>query len=212
MIARCTGMIALVVGLLVPGFLAAQSLDRRNLVAKQETQKRVRKIAADVVASILDVQIQQLEDNRLTSLDIYRDVKEMRQHVNLLVANEMPEVVDLLGKIQGNLPDCGKRPAERPAQEPRDPHSASRPAADPAPPAADRADDLRGAAADRVGDQDPHDDPLDLREGPIRTGRHHAGHPRGPAGREGRVSRSETDAGRRQRPGAARWAPRRPAD
>ena len=109
-----TWMAALMLGLLIPTFVAAQTPDRRSLAEKQETQKRVRKIAEDVVSSILDVQLQQLEDNRLTSLDIYRDVKEMRQHVSLLVANEMPEVVDLLGKVQGRPPDSASRPCSGP--------------------------------------------------------------------------------------------------
>jgi len=80
-----------------------------SLVRKQEAQQRVRLMARDLVSAILDIQLVQLDENDLTSTDLYRDIRAMRGHIDELIEAEMPRVVDLLVQIQGAGDDRDKK-------------------------------------------------------------------------------------------------------
>jgi hypothetical protein len=91
------------VGLLIFGWLTAAAADPVEPAAlrqKQQAQQRARELARELVSSVLDMQLQQLEENGLTDRQIYRDVKSMRQNIDGLVEAEMLEVVSLLAQAQ----------------------------------------------------------------------------------------------------------------
>ncbi len=92
--------LALSVALLTPAWLAAQSIDVETLRRRQDTQQRAREMARELVSGVLDVQLQQLEENGLSELPIYRDVQQMRVNLDGLVEAEMNLVVQLLVKAQ----------------------------------------------------------------------------------------------------------------
>lgn len=88
--------------LLLAALISAPALgqvDRRG-TAKQELQAQVRRMARDLVGGVLDVQILQLEENGLTGLDLYRDIRDMRAHLDELIEAEMPEVIAILDRIE----------------------------------------------------------------------------------------------------------------
>jgi hypothetical protein len=76
--------------------LFAQQVDSEMLRRKQETQQRARDAARELVSSILDIQLEQLEENGLNTLPLYRDIKQMRINIDGLIEAEMAEVVGLL--------------------------------------------------------------------------------------------------------------------
>lgn len=80
---------------------AAQQIDAQALRLKQDTQQRARDLARELVTSILDIQLQQLEENALEDLPLYRDIRQMRTNIDGLVEAEMADVVDLLVRAQG---------------------------------------------------------------------------------------------------------------
>lgn len=98
------GMTIAVLCLLAPP-LAGQTLQPESLSRKQETQKRVRAMARELVAGILDVQLRQLEENELQSTELYKDIRTMREHVDALVEAEMPRLVQLLGEVRSASED-----------------------------------------------------------------------------------------------------------
>ncbi|MBI5760689.1 MAG: hypothetical protein HZA46_19395 [Planctomycetales bacterium] len=71
-----------------------------NLRSRQEAQQRARTMARELVSSVLEVQLQQLEENGLKELPLYRDIEGMRENLSKLVDAEMAQVVDLLAKAQ----------------------------------------------------------------------------------------------------------------
>ncbi len=75
-----------------------------GILKKQETQKRVRLTAREMVSEILDVQLLQLEENGLEKTDLYRDIRTMRGSIDALVEAAMPQVLDLLGRVQSASP------------------------------------------------------------------------------------------------------------
>lgn len=70
-----------------------------NLARREETQKRVRAMARDLVSGVLESQLRQLEENDLTSTQWYRDISLMRKNLDALIEAEMPKVVELLGRL-----------------------------------------------------------------------------------------------------------------
>src|SRR5262245_58737423 len=50
--------------------------------AKRDVQERAREQARGVVARLLDVQLQTLEENKLQGLPLYRDIKDMRASIH----------------------------------------------------------------------------------------------------------------------------------
>ncbi|HEY5315160.1 MAG TPA: hypothetical protein VIK18_21690, partial [Pirellulales bacterium] len=80
------------------------AVDVEMLRRKQEHQQRARDLARELVSSILDIQLQQLSENGLEHLPLYRDISQMRKHLDGLIEAEMAEVVNLLLKAQDQLP------------------------------------------------------------------------------------------------------------
>ncbi|MFC1596805.1 hypothetical protein ACFL5Q_02555 [Planctomycetota bacterium] len=93
------GTTGLVICLLAAAVLVAQAPPSQNISGKQEIQKRVRSMARQLLTGILDVQLRQLEENGLDSLQLHDDVRTMRRHIDELIDAEMPEVLELLGRL-----------------------------------------------------------------------------------------------------------------
>ena len=73
-------------------------LSPEALRARQELQQRARDMARELVGSILDGQLKQLEQNGLQKLEIYRDITSMRKNIDGLVEADMREVVALVAQ------------------------------------------------------------------------------------------------------------------
>ncbi|HWA97365.1 MAG TPA: hypothetical protein VG713_02690, partial [Pirellulales bacterium] len=80
------------------------TIDIHLLRRKQQAQQRARDLARDLVSRMLDVQLQQLEENGLDDLPLYRDVRQMRTHIDGLVEAEMNDVVTMLVLAQDEPP------------------------------------------------------------------------------------------------------------
>ncbi len=80
--------------------VCAQTLEADSLARQRQVQQRVREMAEQLVGSVLDVQLQQLEENGLSHLDLYRDIQTMRTHLDTLVGSAMPEIVQLLNELE----------------------------------------------------------------------------------------------------------------
>lgn len=78
----------------------AQVLEPELLLRKQEDQQRARTLTRELLGSVLDVQLRQLDENGLSDQEVYRDIKLMRQNLNHLVETEMTKIVDLLAEAQ----------------------------------------------------------------------------------------------------------------
>src|SRR5690606_38808167 len=70
------------------------------LRSKQQSQQRAREMARELIGSILDIQMRQLEENGLAGEVLYTDIKSMRNNIDGLVEAEMLEVVNMLDKSQ----------------------------------------------------------------------------------------------------------------
>ena len=80
--------------------VSAQVVDAETLSRRQQNQQRARRMASELVDSILRVQIRQLEENGLQEMQIYRDIKTMQANIGELVKTEMTQVVELLVEAQ----------------------------------------------------------------------------------------------------------------
>lgn len=65
---------------------------------KQDVQQQVREQAQGLVTRVLDVQLRNLEENKLQGHPLYREVREMRTSIDTLVAGEMRLVTELLAR------------------------------------------------------------------------------------------------------------------
>ena len=76
---------------------AAPSLaDRLQIDRYKVNQQRARDLTTDLLSILVDRQMQQLEDNRLTDLPLYEDLKSMRGRMGQLAKSKMPDVIELL--------------------------------------------------------------------------------------------------------------------
>ncbi|MCE5279435.1 MAG: hypothetical protein ABFD92_02295 [Planctomycetaceae bacterium] len=71
----------------------------------QGAQLRARQMAGELIADVLDGQLEQFRCNQLTDLPVYQDIVSMRQNVQRLTDVEMKDVVVLLTKAQQVSPD-----------------------------------------------------------------------------------------------------------
>jgi len=74
----------------------ASAVDKLDLRRKQVDQQRARAMAQKLVATAIDQQLHQLEDNGLTDLPIYKEIRSMQQNIGGLVEQEMATAVDIL--------------------------------------------------------------------------------------------------------------------
>src|SRR5690606_3760129 len=79
---------------------AAEPAGFNTLQDKQQSQQRARTLARELVAGVLDVQLQKLEENGLTERQIYPDIRSMQQNIDGLIEAEMRQVVELLRQAQ----------------------------------------------------------------------------------------------------------------
>jgi hypothetical protein len=93
----------LLAALLVPAS-AVRSADNASLRRRQDAQERAREMARQLVSGILEVQLQQLEENGLKELPLYREIAGMRRSIGALVDNEMERAVGLLVDAQRGSP------------------------------------------------------------------------------------------------------------
>ena len=77
---------------------AERLTDVQRPLHRQLTQQQVRTMAR-ACGGVLDVQIQQLKENKLESMQLYTDIVEMRKHLDLLVESEMKQVIDMLARL-----------------------------------------------------------------------------------------------------------------
>lgn len=82
------------------GPVRAQSLEPSSLRKKQEDQQRARVMARELMVGVLDLQLRQLEENELTEMQVYRDIRLMRENIGAIIDTEMSQVVDLLTAAQ----------------------------------------------------------------------------------------------------------------
>jgi hypothetical protein len=92
-----------------PSAVSAQTLPAQSVRRQQQVQQQVRAMARELVGSVLDVQLQQLRENRLTSNQLYADIRGMRERLDALIEAEMPEVVRLLEQVESAGTDQGKQ-------------------------------------------------------------------------------------------------------
>jgi hypothetical protein len=78
----------------------ARAVDTEALRRKQDAQERARDMARQLVSGILEVQLQQLEENGLKDLPVYREIAGMKKNIGALVEKEMERAVELLVKAQ----------------------------------------------------------------------------------------------------------------
>src|SRR5688572_6381466 len=81
---------------------AARGAD--SLRTKQDAQQRARSMARELMSSILEIQLAQLQENGLEKLPIYTEISSMRQNIDKLVENEMLGVVEILVQAQSAAP------------------------------------------------------------------------------------------------------------
>ncbi|HUT13495.1 MAG TPA: hypothetical protein VMY42_23610 [Thermoguttaceae bacterium] len=96
----CTWLSVPLILLTVAATVGAQTEPSASVEHRRRVQQRVREMALAMVTNVLDVQIQQLEENRLTSHPWYGEIRVMRSHVSELVEQEMSEVVARLAELE----------------------------------------------------------------------------------------------------------------
>jgi len=86
----------LLVALLSPAALAQQAPAGETIERYKSSQDRARQLTSELLSALLDQHIQQLEDNRLTELPLYKDLVDMRSRMGALAEQMMPEVIETL--------------------------------------------------------------------------------------------------------------------
>ncbi|MGE5192412.1 MAG: hypothetical protein ACM3U2_07900, partial [Deltaproteobacteria bacterium] len=87
---------AVVAGTATPARAGATPARRRH----QDAQERAREMARQLVTGILEIQLQQLDENGLKELPLYREIAGMKKNIGALVDKEMEKAVELLVKAQ----------------------------------------------------------------------------------------------------------------
>jgi len=96
---RLGGRLALVLVALAHAS-SAQAVDDFELARRQSDQRQARVMAQQLVSSVLELQLRQLEENGVTDLPIYADIQLMRSHLSELVDREMAAVIRHLAEAQ----------------------------------------------------------------------------------------------------------------
>jgi hypothetical protein len=83
-------------------FIAAPAfaVDEIDLARRQADQRRARAMTREMVSAVLELQLRQLEENGLTDLPLYSDIRAMRGNLAALVDGEMAAVVGGLVEAQ----------------------------------------------------------------------------------------------------------------
>lgn len=94
------GMRAFAALLLIVIVAPALGVDETDLARRQADQRRARAMTREMVSAVLDLQLRQLEENGLTDLPLYGDIRAMRGNLAALVDREMAAVVERLVAAQ----------------------------------------------------------------------------------------------------------------
>jgi len=78
----------------------ARAVDKNALRRKQDAQERAREMARQLVTGVLEIQLQQLEENGMKELPLYREIAGMKKNIGALVEKEMEKAVELLVQAQ----------------------------------------------------------------------------------------------------------------
>lgn len=81
-----------------------QGADPDPLRQKQQAQAQARALAEELVSTVLDIQLRQLDENGLQSLPLYRDIAAMKSNIRGLVDRDMDAIVQLLVEAQEAAP------------------------------------------------------------------------------------------------------------
>ncbi|HVW01743.1 MAG TPA: hypothetical protein VHB77_15435, partial [Planctomycetaceae bacterium] len=82
--------------IVVAAAFQASGVEVDSLRRKQDAQQRARAMTRELISSVLDIQLEQLEENGLQELPLYRDIQTMRTNIDTLVQGEMQKVVTIL--------------------------------------------------------------------------------------------------------------------
>ena len=90
----------------LPSLCPAEPVPPRpsQLSAHQALQERARTMARELMASVIDTQLRQLEDNGLTNLPIHAQIASMRSTIDAIVTTDMQGVVELLAESEARTP------------------------------------------------------------------------------------------------------------
>ena len=97
------GVVCLLLVSVCCGTVLAQRID--VIQRRQSDQKRARELTKELLATILADHLRQLEENGLTDLPLYGDIKAMQGRIDELAADMMPGVIDLLAKAAQGRPE-----------------------------------------------------------------------------------------------------------
>ena len=103
---RLCHWLALLALFCLPSLCPAEPVPPRpsQFSAHQALQERARTMARELMASMIDTQLRQLEDNGLTNLPIHAQIASMRNTIDAIVTTDMQGVVELLAESEGRTP------------------------------------------------------------------------------------------------------------
>ena len=103
---RLCHWLALLALFCLPSLCPAEPVPPRpsQFSAHQALQERARTMARELMASVIDTQLRQLEDNGLTNLPIHAQIASMRNTIDAIVTTDMQGVVELLAESEGRTP------------------------------------------------------------------------------------------------------------
>src|SRR4051794_14106091 len=79
---------------------ASRGEEADNLRRKTQAQEKARALAGELVASVLEIQMRQLEENGLKGLPIFKDIASMKGNIGELMKDDMERVVQILVAAQ----------------------------------------------------------------------------------------------------------------
>ena len=101
---RCVVLVAVFVlsgalSFLVEGASGQTAGRNKQFIARQrDYQKRARRLMQELLQGVLQMHLKQLEENKMSNLPLYNDLKDMQKRSTALIGNEMKEAVELLSK------------------------------------------------------------------------------------------------------------------
>ena len=72
------------------------SILHADVLQRRQAQQRARELAVKMTAGVLDTQLRILQENKLTDLPLYGEIRELQGNIDQLVTNEMQQVLNLL--------------------------------------------------------------------------------------------------------------------
>lgn len=93
-------MAALAGWLLAGGGTSLAGAEPGTWQRKHQAQQQARAAAEALVADVLSVQLQQLEENGLAALPVYREIAEVQSHLTRIARQEMDEIAGLLARLE----------------------------------------------------------------------------------------------------------------